>query len=77
MSDEWTVEDLVARNSHELTAHLLLSERRAMREAREQWARERQALLGRIDEAGRIGLRVLTAQAAGRKTVRIYEVVTE
>ena len=71
----WTVEELVRVNSHELTAALLVAERSARARERERWEVDRQRLLGLIDGAGRIGMRVLAAQQAGRKTVRIADMV--
>lgn len=71
----WTAAELVERNSHELTAHLLVEERRKRVEERERWEAERRRLLGTIEAAGRIGFRVLVAREQGRKTVRIADVV--
>ena len=77
VSGDPTAEELVRFNSHELTAHLLVTERLARVEERERWERERQRLLGSIGHAGRIGFRVMLAKSSGRKTVRIADVVEE
>lgn len=72
--DGWTVEEIVAKNSHELTAMHILQARTHIVEERERHTRELADLRTVIDDAHRIGLAVLRAKRAGRKTVRIDEV---
>ena len=75
--DGWTVEEIVARNSHELTALHLLNARAYIVEQREASGFEVRRLLGLLDETRRIGMRVLMAQKAGRKTLRIADLIED
>ena len=70
-----TVESLTRYSSPELVASLLLSARQELADERRRNRAEVQRLLGLIDGTGRIGMRVLVAQQAGRKTVRIADLV--
>jgi hypothetical protein len=70
-----TAEELIRVNSHELTAHLLVRARRELAEER----REQERLMRRW-EAGlalthKIGMRVLAADRAGRKMVKVAELL--
>ena len=72
--DGWTVEEIVARNSHELTAVHILGARKHIVEQRLEHVESMRQLQAAIDDAHRIGLAVMRAKRAGRKTVRIDEV---
>lgn len=73
--DGWTVEEIVARNSHELTAVHVLGARAYILDTRTENAEAMQRTLATLDDAHRIGLAVLRAQRAGRRMVRIDEVL--
>ena len=73
--DEYSIEELVQRNSHDLTALLLLNERRDRRHEQERHAAELAYINATLDFAQRIGVQVLRAERQGRKTVRIDDVV--
>ena len=75
--DDLTVEDIVARNSHELTAHLLLTARDHVRDLEARHRDELAALRDQLSYARRVGFRVLAAEAKGRKTVRVADMVTD
>lgn len=75
--DGWTIEQIVRVNSHELTAMHLLSAREDLVEQRRQAAADISALKAHLDDAHRIGLAVLRAKRAGRKTIRIDDVAGE
>lgn len=75
--DDLTVEDIVARNSHELTAHLLLTARDHVYDLEARHRRELDALRSRLEQTHRVGFRVLAAEAKGRKTVRVADMVTD
>lgn len=72
--DGWTVEEIVAKNSHELTAMHVLTARAYIVEQRAEHAENLRELQAALDDAHRIGLAVMRAKRAGRKTVRIDEV---
>jgi histone H3/H4 len=72
--DGWTVEEIVAKNSHELTAVHVLGARAYILEARREQAEEVRRLVTQIEDVHRIGLAVMAAKRAGRKTVRIKDV---
>lgn len=75
MTEHWTVEEIVAHNSHELTAHLLLSERERTASLLDAHRQEMSATLAKMGKAQRIGIEVFRAQRAGRKTVRVADLV--
>ena len=75
MSDPWTAEELVARNSHELTAHLLVTERRERAEDRLLYEARIRALQVALSDAQRVGLRVMEAHRSGRRVVRVADCV--
>lgn len=72
---DYTAAELVANNSHELTAYQLIGaweENAALLDAHRQ---EMSATLARIDRAGRIGLAVLRAARMGRKTLKVADLL--
>ena len=73
--DGWTIQDVVAKNSHELTAMQLLGARQYILEQRRDHANELAAAKSTLSEAQRVGLAVLRAQARGRKTVRLADLI--
>ena len=73
--DGWTVEEIVARNSHELTAVHVLGARAYILEQRRENAEHLRQLQATLDDAHRIGLAVMRANRVGRKTVRIAGVI--
>jgi hypothetical protein len=75
--DGWTVEEIAARNSHELTALHVLNARAYIVEERARHDAELAELRTVIDDAHRIGLAVMRAKRAGRKTVRIADLTGE
>lgn len=75
--DGWTVESIVARNSHELTAMHVLQAREFIVEQRARHEVEIAAYKALITETNRIGNRVLVAKSSGRKTVRIADLTEE
>ena len=70
-----TAEEIVRVNSHELTAHLLVSAYADIKGLRAQYDADRRRMLGTIDRAGRIGLRALVAKDRGRKTMRLDDLI--
>lgn len=74
MSDP-DVAELVRVNSHELTATLLVTERLRRREDASLAAQRHREVMATLDRAQRVGLRVLAAERAGRKTVRVADVL--
>jgi hypothetical protein len=72
--DGWTVEEIVARNSHELTAMHVIQAREYIVHQRNEHAEDMRRAHAQIAEAHRIGLAVMRARRDGRKTVRIDEV---
>jgi hypothetical protein len=73
--DGWTVEEIAARNSHELTAVHVLNARAYILSERARHDAELAELRTVIDDAHRIGLAVMRAKRAGRKTVRIVDLI--
>ena len=72
--DDWTVDEIVTRNPHSLTAMHILSARQYILAQRQQAADDIAALKEHLDDAHRIGLAVLRAKRAGRKSIRIADV---
>lgn len=72
--DGWTVEEIAAKNSHELTALHVLGARAYILDERRRHDAELAELRTVIDDAHRIGFAVMAAKRKGRKTVRIDEV---
>ena len=75
MSTHLTAEEIVRVNSHELTAHLLVSAYEQMAQERETQRNDLLHITATIDRAGRIGLRALVAKDRGRKTVRLDDLI--
>jgi hypothetical protein len=75
VTSDYSAEELVRLNSHELTAHLLVMERRERAEDFERHGHAMQTLIQQLQESHRIGLRVLAARKAGRKMVRIADLI--
>ena len=73
--DGWTVEEIVARNSHELTAVHVLSARQHIVEQRRENAEAMRSTLATMNDAHRIGLAVLKANRAGRKMLRVADLI--
>jgi len=72
---EYTAEYMVAHNSHELTAHQLVTARREMVELSRGHDAAIASVRAQLTDAERIGLAVMRAHRAGRKTVRIAELI--
>ena len=74
--DGWTAEDLVRKHGCDaLTAMHVIQAREFILEERERHEKELCDMRQYIDNAARIGHRVLEAARKGRKTVRIEEVI--
>lgn len=77
MTEDLTAAEMVARNSHELTAHLLVTARAEHAETIRQYHAHLDAVRANITRAERIGLAVLRAHDAGRKTLRIADLLED
>ena len=71
------INDLVRRNSHELTACQLITAQDEATDRAQRHADEIARIKAHMSDAERIGLRVLRAEASGRKTVRIEELTAK
>lgn len=72
---EVTAADHVARNSHELTAHLLVTAQAELIAEHRRHALEVQKLRDTLDAAQRVGLAVMRARRTGRKMVRVDDLM--
>src|SRR5690348_12887698 len=72
----WSIEEIVARNSHELTAMHVLGARKYIVEQRSAHADEMRRLRDALTNAQRIGLEVLRAERSGRKAIRVSDLTT-
>jgi len=70
-----SIEEIVAHNSHELTAHLLITERSERAAERERHYAEQARLRATMEQAHIIGLRVLVMREVGRKSARLDALV--
>ena len=75
--DGWTVEQITRVNSHELTAAHVLGAREHILELRRRHQEELEALRATLERSHQIGLRVLRAERAGRKTVKLSDLTSE
>ena len=74
--DGWTADDLVQRHGCDaLTAMHVIQAREYIVSERARHEQELRDMRRYIDDAARIGHRVLEAKRKGRKTVRVDEVV--
>lgn len=72
---DYTAAEIVASNSHELTAHQLIGAREELAAALDAHRQEMSATLAKIGKAQRIGLAVMRANRAGRKTLKVAELL--
>jgi len=77
VSGDLTPEEIVRVNSHELTALQLVTQRERWAEERMIWEARLRGTMLALTEAQRVGLRVLEAHRAGRKTVRVADMLDQ
>jgi len=76
--DGWTAEDIQRKHGCDaLTAMHVIQARAYIKQLRAQQRADLYSLTQHLDEAQKIGRLVLAAQRAGRKTVRIADLIEE
>jgi hypothetical protein len=73
----FTAEYLASHNTPALLAHQLVHERQQRDQDATRHRDELHALRGQLQEAHRIGLRVLSLHVKGRRSVRITDLIEE